>query len=194
MKKGLTLFAAILTLFGCNSQKKSEANEETKTRKYLVIYYSQTGTTQQVAREFARLLDADTLRIDAAQPYNGTYDETIERCKQEMANNELPELAAQEINLDGYDVVFLGYPNWWYGIPMALYTFFEENDLSGKQVYLFCSHGTGGLARSVDQIREALPDSTISENVFDINEHQAHGSFHDVQNWLLELGFQIRQN
>ena len=55
-------------------------------------------------------------------------------------------------NLENYDTVFLGYPNWWYGVPMALLTFLEQNDLSGKDVYLFCSHGTGGLASSVEQI------------------------------------------
>lgn len=60
-------------------------------------------------------------------------------------------------NMENYDVVFLGYPNWWYGVPMALLSFLEDHDLSGKQVYLFCSHGTGGLARSVDIITEAFP-------------------------------------
>ena len=71
MKKGFTLLAAILTLFGCNTQKKSDSDAETKKSKYLVVYYSQTGATQSVAQKISQLLGADTLRIDAAQPYNG---------------------------------------------------------------------------------------------------------------------------
>ena len=116
------------------------------------------------------------------------------RANDERRNGEHPALSSRVRNIDDYDIVFLGYPNWWYGIPMALYTFFEENNLSGKQIYLFCSHGTGGLARSVDQITEALPESIISRNVFDINEHQAHDSFSIVRDWLMELGFQPEED
>ena len=85
MKKGLVLFTALLALVGCNSQKKNAAKDSTpKAQKYLVVYYSQTGATQQVAQVFARLLGADTLRIKVERPYDGTYQETIERCQKEM--------------------------------------------------------------------------------------------------------------
>ena len=188
MKKGLTLFAAILTLLGCNSQKKSEANEETKTRKCLVIYYSQTGATQQVAREFARLLEADTLRIDAAQPYNGTYDETIERCKVEMANNELPELAAQEINLDGYDVVFLGYPIWFgtYAPPVA--TLVKNINFAGKKIVPFCTFGSGGLASSMADLKAALPDAEILPG-YGVRNARIAKAPAEVERFLKENGF-----
>ena len=79
-------------------------------------------------------------------------------------------------NLDQYDTVFLGYPNWWYGVPMALLSFLEQNDLSGKQVYLFCSHGTGGLADSVELITEAAPEAVISDQIFDCYEEDASSS------------------
>lgn len=72
---------------------------------------------------------------------------------------------------------------------MPLLTFLEENDLSGKQVYLFCSHGTGGLANSVEIITEAIPDATISDNIFDCYEEDASSSQNDIQAWLSELGF-----
>ena len=83
----------------------------------------------------------------------------------------------------------MGYPNWWYGVPMALLTFLEENDLSGKDVYLFCSHGTGGLARSVEIITEAAPEANISDNIFDCYEEDAPASQGDIQAWVGELGF-----
>lgn len=72
---------------------------------------------------------------------------------------------------------------------MPLLTFLEENDLSGKQVYLFCSHGTGGLANSVEIITEAIPDATISDNIFHCYEEDASSSQNDIQAWLSELGF-----
>lgn len=91
-------------------------------------------------------------------------------------------------NLDDYDTIFLGYPNWWYGVPMGLLSFLEENDLSGKQVYLFCSHGTGGLAENVDIIKEAVPDANISDNIFDCYEEDAASSQEKIQSWVRELG------
>ena len=79
------------------------------------------------------------------------------------------------------------YPNWWYGVPMPLLTFLEENDLSGKQVYLFCSHGTGGLAGSVEIITEAAPDAEISDNIFDCYEEDASSSREEIQSWVSEV-------
>lgn len=78
---------------------------------------------------------------------------------------------------------------WWYGVPMALLTFLEQNDLSGKQIYLFCSHGTGGLAGSVQQIAEAAPDAVISDNIFDCYEEEAASSHEGIRQWIAELEF-----
>ena len=72
---------------------------------------------------------------------------------------------------------------------MPLLTFLEQNDLSGKQVYLFCSHGTGGLASSVELITEAVPEAEISEDIFDCYEEDAPSSQTDIQNWIAGLGF-----
>ena len=70
---------------------------------------------------------------------------------------------------------------------MPLLTFLEENDLSGKQVYLFCSHGTGGLAGSVEIIKEAAPDAEISDNIFDCYEEDASSSREEIQSWVSEV-------
>lgn len=183
------MLAALLTLLGCNSQKKSdEANDQTNTPKYLVMYYSQTGTTQQLAREFARLLEADTLRIEAAQPYDGTYDETIERCRQEMADNTLPALAAQEINLDGYDVIFLGYPIWFgtYALPIA--SLLQSTDFADKKIVPFCTFGSGGLEASVADLQAALPDAEIAPG-YGIRTIRLAKAPAEVEYFLKENGF-----
>ena len=73
---------------------------------------------------------------------------------------------------------------------MALLSFMEQNDLSGKKIYLFCSHGTGGLANSVEDIKEVLPENAqLSENVFDIYEEDVPNSQNDVISWLEALGY-----
>lgn len=73
---------------------------------------------------------------------------------------------------------------------MALLSFVEENDLSDKQIYLFCSHGTGGLAGSVEDIESALPDSAVvSDDVFDVYEEDAYSAQHDILNWLSNLEY-----
>lgn len=74
-------------------------------------------------------------------------------------------------------------------MPMALFSFLEQNDLSGKQVYLFCSHGTGGIANSAELIAGAVPDALISDNIFDCYEEEAASSQADIQEWAAQLGY-----
>ena len=148
------------------------------------------GNVQQLAQWVSERTGGDLFSIQVTEPYSSDWDACLERANQDRAEDARPELTASVEQLEQYDTVFLGYPNWWYGVPMALLSFLEENDLSDKQVYLFCSHGTGGLASSVEQIDEALPDSTaLSENVFDVYEEDAASSQQDILAWLEELGY-----
>ena len=148
------------------------------------------GNVQQLAQWVSERTGGDLFSIQVTEPYSSDWDACLERANQERAEDARPELTASVEQLERYDPVFLGYPNWWYGVPMALLSFLEENDLSDKQVYLFCSHGTGGLASSVEQIDEALPDSTaLSENIFDVYEEDAASSQQDILAWLEELGY-----
>ena len=148
------------------------------------------GNVQQLAQWVSERTGGDLFSIQVTDPYSSNWDACLERANQERAEDARPELTASVEQLERYDTVFLGYPNWWYGVPMALLSFLEENDLSDKQVYLFCSHGTGGLASSVEQIDEALPDSTaLSENIFDVYEEDAASSQQDILAWLEELGY-----
>ena len=148
------------------------------------------GNVQQLAQWVSERTGGDLFSIQVTDPYSSDWDACLERANQERAEDARPELTASVEQLERYDTVFLGYPNWWYGVPMALLSFLDENDLSDKQVYLFCSHGTGGLASSVEQIDEALPDSTaLSENIFDVYEEDASSSQQDILAWLEELGY-----
>ncbi len=147
------------------------------------------GNVQQLAGWVQQKTGGDLFSIQVTDPYPSDWDDCLARANQERGGNARPELVENVENLEKYDVVFLGYPNWWYGVPMALLSFLENNDLSGKQVYLFCSHGTGGLANSVDIITETLPDGEISDNIFDCYEEEAPSSQEEIESWLTGLGY-----
>lgn len=147
------------------------------------------GNVQQLAGWVQEGTGGDLFSIRVTDPYPSDWDECLTRANQERGDNARPELVENVENLDQYDTVFLGYPNWWYGVPMALLSFLEQNDLSGKDVYLFCSHGTGGLANSVELITEAAPEAMISDNIFDCYEEEASSSEEAIRNWVNSLGY-----
>ena len=150
---------------------------------------SDPGNVQQLAGWIQEVTGGELFSIQVTDPYPSDWDTCLERANEERGQNARLALVEPQVdNLEQYDTVFLGYPNWWYGVPMALLTFLEENDLSGKDVYLFCSHGTGGLARSVEIITEAVPEANISDNIFDCYEEDAPVSQGDIQAWVAELG------
>ena len=113
------------------------------------------GNVGQLAGWVQEETGGDLFSIRVTDPYPSDWDACLTRANEERGDNARPKLRENVENPDQYDTVFLGYPNWWYGVPMALLSFLERNDLSGKDVYLFCSHGTGGLANSVEQITDA---------------------------------------
>ncbi|MCI8648253.1 MAG: hypothetical protein HFE76_15995 [Firmicutes bacterium] len=125
--------------------------------------------------------------MQVTDPYPADWDGCLERGNEEKNKGTRPALTKKIENLEDYDIVFLGYPNWWYSCPMALITFLEENDLSGKQVYLFCSHGTGGLASSVEDIEAAAPGANFSDNVFDVYEEDAAGAKDELVQWVKSM-------
>ena len=156
---------------------------------------SDPGNVQQLAGWIQEETGGELFSIQVTDPYPSDWDACLERANEERGQDARPALVEPQVeNLEQYDTVFLGYPNWWYGVPMALLTFLEENHLSGKDVYLFCSHGTGGLARSVEIITEAVPEANISDNIFDCYEEDAPASQGDIQAWVGELGFSQPQN
>ena len=147
------------------------------------------GNVGQLAGWVQEETGGDLFSIRVTDPYPSDWDACLACANEERGDNARPKLRENVENPDQYDTVFLGYPNWWYGVPMALLSFLEQNDLSGKDVYLFCSHGTGGLANSVEQITGAAPEAVISDNIFDCYEEEASSSGEDIQAWVESLGF-----
>lgn len=125
----------------------------------LVVYFSWSGNTDSVANAIARQTGADVFAIVPEKPYTDDYDALLNIAAQEKESSIRPAIAESIENIDQYDIIYAGYPNWWSSTPMAVFSFLEEYDLSGKAIVPFCAHGTGGIAGSVRDIKTALPDS-----------------------------------
>ena len=113
----------------------------------------------------AQLPNADVFRIDTVKKYSPDYMVCIEEAKQELRAKARPELTAKVEDMDRYDTIILGYPNWWGLPPMAVFTFLESYDFSGKKIVPFCSHEGSGLGGSIRQIRQTVPDADLTEGV-----------------------------
>ncbi len=160
----------------------------TKPQKVLVLYYSQSGTTQAVAEELQRQLDANLERIEVAVPYDGDFQATIDRSRREMESGELPELNPLRANLADYDVIFLGYPIWFGTYAMPIATLVKENDFAGKTVIPFCTFGSGGLSASTKALKEALPQADIRQG-YGVRQARIEAAPKELNRFLIENGY-----
>lgn len=151
------------------------------------------GNTAQMAEWIWQRTGGDLFSITVTEPYSSDYDECLDRAADEKAENARPELVNHIDNMDDYDVVFLGFPNWWYTAPMAVFSFIEEYDLSGKTVVPFCAHGTGGLAASVRDITAALPDSAEVLDPIGVYRADISSAETAINEWLDNLGFAVAE-
>lgn len=150
------------------------------------------GNTAIVASYIRDGVGGDLFSMIVSEPYSSNYDECLDRAADEKAANARPTIVNRVENFDDYDIVFLGYPNWWYTVPMAIHTFLESYDFSGKTVIPFCAHGTGGLASSVRDIANNLePDVTFINTAFGVYRPNTIGCRPQVNSWLTELGFEV---
>jgi flavodoxin len=147
------------------------------------------GNVAQMAAWIQHEIGGELFSIQVEEPYPADYDACLDRAADEKAENARPKLTEKVSDISEYDTVFLGYPNWWYSAPMAVFSFLEENDLSGKKVVLFCSHGTGGLASSVKDISDVLSKSQIESNVLGVYRDDISQSQKTIQSWLDEIGY-----
>ncbi len=157
MNMMVVLAVVALTAVSCGTKQENAD----KAPKILVLYYSQTSNTKAVAEEIARQLGADIEEIVPIKPYDGDFQATIERGKQEMEQGSLPEIQPITSDINNYDVVFIGYPVWFgtYAPPIA--ALLDKTDLSGKKIVPFCTFGSGGLESSANDLKNVQPHAEI---------------------------------
>lgn len=110
------------------------------------------GNTEYIANIISEATQGELFALKTVQAYPGIHNELVNAAKKEGELKARPELATHIKNLKDYDVIFVGYPNWWYDMPMPIYSFFEEYDFSGKTIIPFCTHGGSRFSKSVETI------------------------------------------
>ena len=145
------------------------------------------GNTEVVAKMIQEMTAGDLFHIEAVNAYPEDYTETTEVARDELRTNARPKLTGHLESTASYDVLFLGYPNWWGTMPMPVFTFLEHYDFSGKIIVPFCTHEGSGLGLSVADIRKMCPQSTVLDGLA-IRGGGVKNAQADVSGWLQELG------
>lgn len=158
-------------------------NKEETGGKVLIAYFSWGGNTRKIAQEIQAQTGADLFEIELVNPYSNDYNTVLDEAQRDQSEQARPKLAAHVDNMDDYDTILLGYPNWWASIPMPIASFLEKYDFSEKRIIPFCSHGGGRFGQSLTAIAKLVPDAVMGEA---LSVHYSGGSSMpgDVAQWL----------
>lgn len=143
----------------------------------------EVGNTEVAAGIIQELTGADSFKIQQLKPYASNYNECIAQAQADQRQNARPELKSYPETLDGYDVVYLGYPNYWSTMPMAVFTFLEHFDFSGKTIKPFCTHEGSGMGSSVSDIKKLCPSATV-ETGLAIHGGRVGQSKKEIEKWI----------
>lgn len=164
---------------------ETRAQAPAPSGKILVAYFSWGGNTREIAEQIHRQVGGDLFEIKTVKAYPTDYRPTTDVAKQEQVDNARPALATKVPNMADYDVVILGYPNWWGTLPMPLFTFLEAYDFSGKTILPFCTHEGSEQGRSVTDLKRLCPGATVQDGLA-IRGSRARRAQLEVTDWLKE--------
>ena len=168
------------------SNGENDPAVEENNDKILIAYFSHTGNTERVANQIHENIGGDLFRITTANEYPEDYDTCVEQAKQEKKDGFRPVLTVEVENMDQYGIIFIGYPIWISTMPMALFTFLETYDLSGKTVIPFCTYGGSRFGDSLKDIKNLCPDSMILDGLA-IKRDGGDSLPDDVEKWLKKI-------
>lgn len=165
--------------------------------KILIAYYSRTGNnyvngritdlavgnTAVVAQKIQAITGGSLFEIKTIHPYPPDYNEATEVSKTELKSNARPALSEYLTDVNNYEIIYLGYPNWWGTMPMAVFTFLEASNFGGKTIVPFCTHEGSGLGRSENDIKRICPESTVLRGLA-IRGSSVSGSDRAIKEWL----------
>lgn len=152
----------------------------------LVVYFSWSGNTRGIARLLQQKIGGELVELELVTPYSRDYNTCLEQAKQDQQKGARPELKTRIADMTRYDVIFLGYPNWWGTIPMPVASFLEQYDFSGKTIVPFVSSGGSGLGRSVDDITRLCPSASIAEGL-SVRSSGGSSLSGDMDAWLKKI-------
>ncbi len=146
------------------------------------------GMSKFMADIIAERTGGELFSIRTEEKFPGEYNPLADRAKEQQDKGELPTLTSHIENLDNYDVIFIGYPIWWYTLPQVMFSFFEEYDFSGKTIIPFCTHFGSRDGGTFKTIAELEPNAEVLGGIA-VNQRDVAGCEKDVLNWLEGLGY-----
>lgn len=182
-----------MTLF--SSMQAQEKGQDSK--KSIVVYYSRrgnnyvngnitdlkVGNTEVIANKIQKLTSSDIFRIETKIPYPAGYQETTEKAKKELESNARPQMEQKVDNIDQYDVIYLGYPNWWGTMPMVMFGFLESFDTAGKTIMPFCTHEGSRLGKSEADIKKLCPEAKVLPGLA-IRGSNVNSADKEIERWI----------
>ena len=197
----ITLLFAIFS-FAASAQTSQRKEQNMNTKKTLVAFFSRTGenyavghiekgNTHILAEMIAAETDGDLFHIKPVTPYPDDYTECTEVAKRELNVKARPAVK-EDIKVEDYDIIFIGYPNWWGDMPMPVYTFIEKHSWQGKTVIPFCTHEGSGLSGTENKLKTACQGATVLKGLAvrgaTAQNAQAQAK-ESVNNWLGKLKY-----
>ncbi|MGN0667562.1 MAG: flavodoxin [Huintestinicola sp.] len=156
---------------------------------YTKVNGEAVGRIRAVADMIADNTGGELFSIKTETIYPTDGRKLIDYAAEEQDNNVRPVLTSHIDNLDDYDVIFVGYPNWWYDMPMALYSLFDEYDFSGKTIIPFNVHNGSRFSSTISTIQELEPDAEVITDGFTVSERDVAEAADDVAAWLDGIGY-----
>lgn len=166
----------------------SAANRNSDAESSATPYYDGYGATEYLAQHIHEKVGGDIEKITPKKDYPTSYQDTADQAKEENDKDQRPEFNALSVNPEDYDVIFVGYPMWWYTLPMVMYTFFDTYDFSGKTIIPFNTHEGSGDGGTYDTIKKFEPKATVLDG-FNVNGGSADSADSDLDKWLAGLKY-----
>jgi flavodoxin len=166
---------------------QSQAQTTPSGKKILIVYFSWGGNTRNMAEQIRNKTGADIFEIVPATTYPKDYNACVEQAKKEINSNYKPVLKTKIANINSYDLIIVGSPNWWSTIAPPVTTFLSNYNFSGKTILPFITHGGSRMGKSVDDIKSLCPKATIL-NGLPVRGSNVKNAGNDIQKWLQDNG------
>jgi flavodoxin len=205
MRVKILLIATAILLLNC---LQMQAQSSKSDKKILITYFTMPetdgvdtssgasrivadgklqGNTEYIAAIIQQATKGELFAIRTVQQYPGTHKELVDYARKENESKVRPKLITKIKDLDKYDVIFIGFPNWWYDMPMPLYSFFDEYDFSGKTIVPFCTHGGSRFSQAIKTITELEKGAKILDG-YSVSRNNLAVAKDEVVKWIQKIG------
>ncbi|MDR2773103.1 MAG: flavodoxin [Elusimicrobiota bacterium] len=176
---------SLIMVFAVGSSMAATQAKTTDSKSTLIVYYSRTGNTEQMAQKIHQLVGGDIVAIKPVKAYPQSYDDTLKQAKQEINSGYKPPLSTT-VDISKYDVIFVGYPIWYGTIPPPIDTFLAEHNFSGKTVIPFCVSGSSSGDKSFKKVKELSPSANVIDGL-QIRGANVGSSDAAISGWLKKI-------